>query len=263
MQKKLSYCNKQFFSLFSCQPLSLIMEIIKCFISLEYNSQKAYKYILEEKKMFCSKNTIDRVYNEIREVIYKYLKVAYLSEEFGSLNKNEFFSIDESLFCHKNDSQIWIVGAVNNNTKDFRLEGVLSRDSNILKKFVHKYIPKGNHIVSDGWAGYHFLDLPNSGYRHFSHNHGEGSFGLGLQSTSHIESIWGVLKQKIHATYNSFPSKKIMYFLKEAEYKYKVRNMSAYLKIKDFFGCWDLLNILADEEMEPNEFLRDSDSDEE
>ena len=213
--------------------------------------------------MTCSINTIDRVYNEVREIIYKYLKVAYLSEEFGTLNKNEYLSIDESLFCHKNDKQIWIVGAVNNNTKDFRLEGVLSRDSAILKKFVHKYIPQGNNIVSDQWAGYNFLDLPDSGYRHFSHNHGDGSFGLGLQSTSHIESIWGVLKQKIHVTYNSFPSKKIMHFLKEAEYKYKIRNMSTDLKIKDFFGCWDLLSTLADEELEPNEFLSYSDSDEE
>ena len=120
------------------------MEIIKFFISFDYNSQKAYKYILEEKKMTCSKNTLFRVYNEIRKIIYKYLKVVYLSEEFETLNKKEYFSIDENLFCHKNDKQIWIVGAVNNNTKDFLLEGVISRDSAILKKFVHKYIPKGN-----------------------------------------------------------------------------------------------------------------------
>ena len=34
-----------FFSRSSYQPLTLIMEIIKCFISFEYNSQKAYTVI--------------------------------------------------------------------------------------------------------------------------------------------------------------------------------------------------------------------------
>jgi len=54
-----------------------------------------------------------------------------------------------------------------------------------------------------------------------------------------------------------------MHFIKEAEYKYKIRNLSNDMKIKDFFACWDLLFTLADEELEPNEFLRDSDSEEE
>lgn len=41
--------------------------------------------------MSYSKNMIIGVYKKIRDVIYKYLKVVYLTEEFGSINKNEFF----------------------------------------------------------------------------------------------------------------------------------------------------------------------------
>jgi len=165
--------------------------------------------------MICSKNTIYRVYNEIRDIIYRYLKVAYLSEEFGTPNKNDYFSIDESLFCHKNEQQIWIVGAVNNNTKDFRLEGVISRDSAILKKFIYKYIQKGNNIVSDQWPGYNFLSLPDSGYRHFSHNHSNGAFGFGLQSTSHIESIGVCISKRFMQLTILFPQKKLCISLKK------------------------------------------------
>lgn len=89
----------------------------------------------------------------------------------------------------KNNAQIRIVGITNNNTKDFRLEGVLVRDSNTLEKFVTKFVPKGTHIVTDGWAGYNFINSPNSGYAHLSYNNGTGNFGFGMEYISYIESI--------------------------------------------------------------------------
>ena len=47
-----------FYEKFSKQKLSLISEIIKCFIVYDYNLNNAYKYITEEKNTFVSKHII-------------------------------------------------------------------------------------------------------------------------------------------------------------------------------------------------------------
>ena len=39
----------------------------------------------------------------------------------------------------------------------------------------------GNSIISDGWAGYNFLNSVNSGYIHITHMHLGESFGFGLE----------------------------------------------------------------------------------
>ena len=90
-----------------------------------------------------------------------------------------------------------------------------------------------------------------------------GSFGIGIQSTSHIESLWGILKHKIKSTYNVISSKNLIYFLKEAEYKHKLRNKSYDDKLSDFLECWKLLIDLKDEEVINSYFLTDSADEEE
>jgi hypothetical protein len=42
------------------------------------------------------------------------------------------------------------VGAINTIIKDFRIEGVLSRDAETLKIFITTYIPLGSNITTDG-----------------------------------------------------------------------------------------------------------------
>ena len=177
------------------------------------------------------------IFKEIREVIYRYLFIQYRSETFGDSNNSKYYSVDESLFGHKNISQIWILGAINNSTKDFRLEELLNRDTHILKNFITNYIPIKSKVVTDSWSGYNFLEMPNSGYIHLKHNQSGGQFGLGLQSTSHIESLWAILKKKIKSTYNAIPFKNIFHFIREAEYKCKNRAKSCDEKLKDFFEC--------------------------
>ena len=250
--------TNSFFSKFSYNSLQVISEIIKCFICKEINAEKTYLYLKQEKQITITKELIMRVYKEIRDVIYRYLRLLYGSESLEEANHIDYYSIDESLFGHRNNKQIWILGAINNRTKDFRLEAVLSRDSETLKDFITTYVPRGSNIVTDSWMGYHFLDYPNSGYIHYSHNHGAGAFGIGMQSTAHIESIWGILKHKIKSTYNVIPSKNIIHFIREAEYKHKLRNKSYDEKISDFFECWKLLIDLKDVEIIKSDFLTDS-----
>ena len=68
------------------------------------------------------------------------------------------FSIDESLFSHTDiGDKIWVLGIIDNQTKDFRLNISLKRDQNVLKSFITRYVEPGNTIITDGWSGYNFL----------------------------------------------------------------------------------------------------------
>lgn len=49
-----------------------------------------------------------------------------------------------------------------------------------------------------------------------------GDFGFGIQSTSHIVSIWNTIKSKIKGVYNIIPNKNIIRFIREAEFKFKL-----------------------------------------
>ncbi len=136
------------------------------------------------------------VYKEIRDVIYRYYRIVYISESLEELNQIDYYSVDKSLLGHRNDTQIWIVWKINIRKKDFRIKGVLKSDSETLKKFITVYVPNGSNIVTDQWVGYYFLDRNNSGYTYFTHNHGGRDFGMGIESTSYIETLWSILKSK-------------------------------------------------------------------
>ena len=73
----------------------------------------------------------------MREVIYQYYLIQYKTETLGNENNHsEYYSIDESMFGHKNNKQIWMLGAINTITKDFRIEGVLFRDAETLNNLL-------------------------------------------------------------------------------------------------------------------------------
>ena len=147
-------------------PLRIVSEVISCFISKEQNAEKAYSYILNEFKYTISKNKIYEIYSTIRNIIYKYLKFEYRSSPLADENENGYFSIDESLFAHKNGKQIWLLGIINNSTKDFRIEGTYERTTDCIQKFICFNLKKGNNIITDGFASYNFLDRIDSGYTH-------------------------------------------------------------------------------------------------
>ena len=257
-RKKYPIRINSFFSKFPYQKLGVISEIINCFLNYEYNSSKALKYLQESKHLTISKTIILKVYKELRYVIYRYLYISYQTEPLGESNKNQYFSVDESLFSHRNGKQIWILGIINNTSKEFRLEGSYKRDARTLESFIKKFVQNGNNIITDGWSGYDFLDRPNSGYIRYKHIHGGGDFGYGVQSTSHIESIWNSIKTKIKSTYGVIPKKNLIKFIREAEYKFINRMKTFNEKIVDFFQCFSFLNDVADVEFNDNLFLSDS-----
>ena len=239
-------------------PLRIVSEVISCFITKEFNTDKEYSYIINEFNYNKSKNKIYEIYTAIRNIIYKYLKFEYRTTPLAEENENGFFSADESLIAHRNNRQIWLLGIINNTTKDFRIEGTYERTTSAIKKFITFNVKSGNNIITDGFTSYNFLDRIDSGYTHFKHDHSGGDFGFGQESTSHIESIWSQLKAKIKDTYYTIPEKNVLHFVREAEFKIKLRSKSGPEKIKEFFSCYDFLSNVKDVEIEDKDFLTDS-----
>ena len=56
------------------------------------------------------------------------------------------------------------------------------------------------------------------------HTQGGGDFGLGIQSTSHIDPIWNTIKGYIKQSYHTIYNKNVLYFVKEVEFKFIIRN---------------------------------------
>ena len=69
---------------------------------------------------------------------------------------------------------MWLIGIINNTTKDYRIEATFQRNSNTMKEFITKFVSRGNNIINDGFSAYNILEDNSSGYRHFRHIHGGG-----------------------------------------------------------------------------------------
>ena len=89
--------------------------------------------------------------------------------------------------CDK--AQIWILGIINTSSKQFRLEGCLSRNNDTLKKFIIKFVKSGNSVISEHWIDYNFLIKWIQAFSHIKFYHGICQFGFSLTSTWYIEAI--------------------------------------------------------------------------
>ena len=106
-RRKFPITINSFYDKFSKQKLSVISEIIKCFIIFDFNAVKTFNYINNELKTFVSKKIIPKVFNEIKKIISKFLKINYQSGLLGEKNQNKYFSIDETLINHIEGKQVW------------------------------------------------------------------------------------------------------------------------------------------------------------
>ena len=87
-RKKYSITINSFYDNFTKQKLTIICEIIKCFIIHNFNANKTYKYINEELKAFVSKKIISKIFNKMRKIICKFLKINYKSGYLGEKDEN-------------------------------------------------------------------------------------------------------------------------------------------------------------------------------
>ena len=108
------------------------------------------------------------------------MHIVFESEIIAQKNSNSYIAVDECLISHKNGHQIWILVAINTQSKDFRLEATIDRSEVTLKKYIMKYIEEGNSIITDSWAVYNFMN--NSPlYNHITHIHGKWILDLELK----------------------------------------------------------------------------------
>ena len=150
---------------------------------------------------------------------------------------------------------MWLLGIIDIASKDFRLEVVLNRDELTIKSFISKNIEIGNNKVSDGCSSYVYLDNNNSGYNHIRHILGHRDFGIGIQSTLHVGSIWVQIKSKIKESYHVIPPKNFMLFVREIEYKIKKKDIQSDQKIKNFFGIYENTNNAEDMDLYDSNYI--------
>ena len=188
-----------------------------------------------------------------------YLKDIYRLQKLGKTNGGSLISIDESDFVDVQGEKYWVIGAKNNVTKNIRLDIFKTRSEEDCKLFIYNHVKPKNTIITDGWPSYGFLDN-NDDYIHETHLHGpNGNFGIGSHSTSHIEGVWGTLKQIIKKIYGKIPDDNFILFLREAEFRYilskleekdkeeKIREAFKYLFDSANYELYDLEELLSND----------------
>ena len=169
-----------------------------------------------------------------RNDITNYMRQVYTLDPLADLNNYYHVSINESLFTHEVNCQIWVIGLIYNETNNICIEIVQNRNHDTLKAIIEKHVKKGNIIINDSWIGYNFLNSNANGYTHHIYNHGHGNFVHGIDSTSRIESIWADIKVLIKKIYHKIPSKNFVYFLREAEYRRSLKSYNIKEKLENF-----------------------------
>ena len=95
------------------------------------------QYLPGIKPINISLSNIRRFYTEVRKTIYDYYHLQYEVEPFAEENGNHYFSCDESEFSHDiNSDSIWVLGMINNITKDFRI--VATKRGHTFKRIYYK-----------------------------------------------------------------------------------------------------------------------------
>ena len=207
------------------------------------NATKIYKAIINNTNIHLSTDqTIRNIILKIRQCIAHYIRDKYELEILAEENKNRTIAIEESLFTHINNRQVLVIGLIDTQSKDFRLVSSFTRDASKLKKILRKFVKSGNTIISDSWPGYNWISEPISGYTHIIYNHGQGQFGFGNLSTSHIEQLWSVLKGLFKSIYISIPCEYFNLFLREIEWRYTISKKNDIQKITDLCEIFDYIS---------------------
>jgi len=181
--------------------MSILIIALDLFICEEFNATKSINYLQDKFNLnSLGQKNIYKFFILILKYVAQYYKDKYEYEKLAYTNELQNIAVDESLFVKDNNGvQYWIIGLINIQTKNIRLEIVTDRTEYIIKKIILHHIGIGNNVITDGWPSYNWLSSFN--YHHIRHIHGRNDFGYGMESTSHIEQIWHQLKILIERLY--------------------------------------------------------------
>ena len=216
-KKSVNIRNDTFFAFFKKVPISIVIKVIELFLLENKNAKEIETKIKDIYQLNSFNNKIIyKIILLIRKSISHYLKEIYY-DKMTDINQHANIAFDESLFCHFNgNQQIWLIGLINTQTQDFKIEAVYGRKSDILEKIIKFHVSKGNNIITDGWPGYNWMNDSSCGYHRIIHIHGQNDFGHGSETTPYIERVWGDLKRLLSKIYVSVKSDNFIYFEKNA-----------------------------------------------
>jgi transposase-like protein len=198
-------------------------ELLKCF-ALDFSATDTAKITN------LNRNTVNRIYNEMRLRIYNYCLVSSPVKA-----EIEEYEADESYFGPRRIRGKRGRGA----GQKIIVFGLYKRDSHVYTEIVPdckagtlSAIIRGKAdiesvIHTDGWRGYD--GLVDLGYeKHFRVNHGENIFSSGDGNhINGIESFWGYAKHRL-VKFNGVRKDRFPIYLKETEFRFNNRNMDLY-----------------------------------
>ena len=92
-------------------------------------------------------------------MIANYIKDKYRKYPIGGdPDTHKVVALDERLIIHINGEQQWLVGTIETVSRKIRIDILPARNAQNLEIFVKSHILPGTTIVTDGWAGYNFLE---------------------------------------------------------------------------------------------------------
>ena len=129
-------------------PCSIIMKIIEKFILENCNVNNIKKYI---NSYYNSINigTINKILKWLSIAFAHYIKDIYRINKLGKRQGGSNISIDESMFTHSNGNKIWVVGAINNKTRNIRCDIFYTRNTDDMKLFINNHIKEGSNIITN------------------------------------------------------------------------------------------------------------------
>lgn len=85
---------------------------------------------------------------------------------------------------------MWVVGLINSENNNIRLEKIKNRDSETLKTIIEKFVGNGNFAITNAWIGWNFLSLLILDIYIMYIIMVDDKFVQGQDSISRIESDW-------------------------------------------------------------------------
>jgi len=125
------------------------------------------------------------------------------------------FACDESFIGkRKTGNQAIVMGAVDKDFTDLRLEVIPDREQGSIEGFLDSHIERGSLIISDAHVSY--MGLEQVGYAHKVENHSAGHF----KETVPIERVWGLFDTQIKRSYQHITKEKLPEYLVEFQFKF-------------------------------------------
>lgn len=143
----------------------------------------------------------------------------------GGLDENRHVSKKSKNTGAPNYGKTWVFGMLQRGGK-INIWAVKDRDAPTIVPYIEKFVKVGSRIMSDAHKAY--INLHKT-YAHTVLNHAAYEY-VSLGNKSHhnngIESIWRVVKNAIHRTYNHVADKHLPNYLNESVFRINTRDLT-------------------------------------